>query len=83
MQGVPLSEHVRRLRDSREVFLREVEGLTPAQWRTPLPDQEDDGCEFSPEWILFHLARHEMEHNEQISWLKSRWASHRRTGNRT
>lgn len=70
--GVALEEHVARLEKSREVFLNEVKGLTAAEWQTLMPDPLDSTYEATPEWILYHLFEHEMEHNEQISALVSR-----------
>lgn len=72
VQGVPLSEHFRRLETSREVFLTEVKSLSLSDWRTPRLDPEHGAYEATPEWMLFHLIAHEAEHNEQISSLKSR-----------
>ena len=70
--GVPLEEHVARLERSRDVFLTEVKGLSTTEWQTLKPDPLDTTCEATPEWILYHLIEHEMEHNEQISAILSR-----------
>ena len=75
--GVPLEEHLSRLEQSREIFLKEVKGLTAAEWQTLLPDTLDSTYEATPEWILYHLIEHEMEHNEQISSLITRLAAGR------
>ena len=70
--GVPLEEHLARLEKSRRVFLGEVKGLSAAEWQTVQPDPLDDTYEATPEWILYHLLEHELEHNEQISALVGR-----------
>ena len=75
LTDIPLAEHVRRLERSRTVFLKEALNLALDDWQTPRRDAEDAGVEFTPEWALFHLIAHEMEHNEQISSLRSRWMS--------
>lgn len=72
--GVPLQEHLARLERSRDVFLMEVKGLPATEWQTLKPDPLDSSCEATPEWILYHLIEHELEHNEQISAILSRAA---------
>ena len=70
--GVPLGEHLARLERSREVFLTEVRGMPATEWQTLKPDPLDSTYEATPEWILYHLIEHELEHNEQISAMLSR-----------
>ena len=77
VQGVPLEEHLARLEKSREVFLEEVKGLSATEWQTLRPDPLDDTYEATPEWILYHLIEHEMEHSEQISALVTRLSAGR------
>ena len=68
--GVPIAEHVARLNRSREVFLKELEGISSAEWRRlrPSPPQE----EVTPEWVVFHLVEHEAGHAFQMRSLKAR-----------
>lgn len=70
--GVPLEEHPARLEKSREVFLKEVKGMSATEWQTLRPDPLDDSYEATPEGILCHLIEHELEHNEQISAMVAR-----------
>jgi hypothetical protein len=72
--GVPLAEHVARLDRSREVFLKEFEGISPDDWRRLRrpPDFEEVNYEVTPEWAVFHLVEHEAGHAFQISSLKAR-----------
>ncbi len=70
--GVPLAEHLARLETSRVVFLKEVRGLAATEWQTLKPDPLDSTYEATPEWILYHLIEHELEHNEQISAILTR-----------
>ena len=70
--GVPLPEHVGRLNRSREVFLKELKGISSAEWRRLRPDPQDHEYEVTPEWVVFHLVEHEAGHAFQISSLKAR-----------
>ena len=70
--GVPLSEHIARLERSREIFLCEARSIPGPEWQALQPDPLDSSYEASPEWILYHLIEHEMEHNEQISAVLTR-----------
>jgi hypothetical protein len=70
--GVPLAEHVGRLNRSREVFLKEFEGIVSAEWRRLRPNPHDDEEELTPEWVVFYLVEHEAGHAFQISSLKAR-----------
>lgn len=72
--GVPLAEHIARLDRSREVFLKEFEGISPDDWRRLRrpPDFEKVNYEVTPEWAVFHLVEHEAGHAFQISSLKAR-----------
>jgi DinB superfamily len=72
--GIPLTEHVARLDRSREVFLRELHGISSDEWRRLRrpPDFEKDNYEVTPEWAVFHLIEHEAGHAFQISSLKAR-----------
>ena len=70
--GVPLAEHVRRLNRSREIFLKEFEGISSAEWRRLRLDPQDGEYEVTPEWVVFHLVEHEAGHAFQISSLKAR-----------
>lgn len=72
--SVPLAEHVARLDRSREVFLKELEGMSPEDWRRLRrpPDFEEVNYEVTPEWAVFHLVEHEAGHAFQISSLKAR-----------
>jgi uncharacterized damage-inducible protein DinB len=73
--GVPLQEHLARLEKSREACLKEVRGLPAASWQILKPDPLDSTYEATPEWILYHLIEHEMEHSEQISAMLTRAAA--------
>jgi len=72
--GVPLAEHIGRLDRSREVFIRELKGIRPDDWRrlSRPPDFEEVNYEVTPEWMVFHLVEHEAGHAFQISSLKAR-----------
>src|SRR2546428_2312527 len=72
--GVPLVVHIGRLDRSREVFLRELKGIPPDDWRRLRrpPDFEEVNYEVTPEWAVFHLVEHEAGHAFQISSLKAR-----------
>lgn len=72
--GVPLAEHVARLDRSREVLLKEFQGIPPDEWRRLRrpPDFEEVNYEVTPEWAVFHLVEHEAGHAFQISSLKAR-----------
>jgi len=72
--GVPLAEHVARLDRSREVFLKEFQGMSTDDWRRLRrpPDFEEVNYEVTPEWAVFHLVEHEAGHAFQISSLKAR-----------
>jgi hypothetical protein len=70
--GVPLAEHVGRLNRSRVVFLRELHGISSAEWRRSRPAPPPDDYEVTPEWVVFHLVEHEAGHAFQISSLKAR-----------
>ncbi len=72
--GIPLAEHVARLDRSREVFLRELQGISSDEWRRLRrpPDFEQVKYEVTPEWAVFHLVEHEAGHAFQISSLKAR-----------
>ena len=85
--GMPLAEHIGRLNRSREVFLREVEEISPHEWRRLRrpPDFDEVNYEVTPEWAVFHLVEHEAGHAFQISSLKARGtrmlAAHEGQGN--
>jgi DinB family protein len=72
--GLPLTEHVARLERSRVVFLKELQGISPEEWRRLRrpPDFEEVNYEVTPEWMVFHLVEHEAGHAFQISSLKAR-----------
>lgn len=72
--GMPLADHVARLDRSRDVFLKEFEGISPEEWRRLRrpPDFEEVDYEVTPEWAVFHLVEHEAGHAFQISSLKAR-----------
>ncbi len=72
--GVPLAEHVARLHRSREIFLKEFQGISPDEWRRLRrpPDSEKVNYEVTPEWAVFHLVEHEAGHAFQIGALKAR-----------
>jgi len=72
--GVPLADHVARLERSREVFLKELEAMSPDEWRRLRrpPDFEEVNYEVTPEWAVFHLVEHEAGHAFQVSSLKAR-----------
>jgi uncharacterized damage-inducible protein DinB len=70
--GVPLAEHVARLNRSREIFLKELEGMSSAEWRRLRPAPPPDDYDVTPEWVVFHLVEHEAGHAFQISSLKAR-----------
>lgn len=74
VSGVPIAEHVARLERSREVFLEELRGISPEEWRRLRrpPDFEEVNYEVTPEWAVFHLVEHEAGHAFQISSLKAR-----------
>ena len=70
--GVPMAEHVARLNRSRAVFLKELEGISSAEWRRLRPDTQDNEYEVTPEWVVFHLVEHEAGHAFQMRSLKAR-----------
>jgi uncharacterized damage-inducible protein DinB len=70
--GVPLAQHVERLDRTREIFLKELAGMSPAEWRKLRPDPQGGDYEATPEWVVFHLVEHEAGHAFQISSLKAR-----------
>jgi DinB family protein len=72
--GIPLAEHVARLDRSRAVFLQELRGISPAEWRRARrpSDVERVNYEVTPEWVVFHLVEHEAGHAFQISSLRAR-----------
>jgi hypothetical protein len=72
--GVPLAEHVARLHRSREIFLKEFQGILPEEWRRLRrpPDFDEVNYEVTPEWAVYHLVEHEAGHAYQISALKAR-----------
>jgi uncharacterized damage-inducible protein DinB len=68
--GVPLSEHLTRLKTVRGRFLERVSALTAAQMETPrsLPEWNYD---ISPAWTLHHLMQHEAEHRGEIVTIRT------------
>lgn len=69
--SVPVTEHLRRLDRSREVFLSNARGLSLDEWRR-LRSPDDADYEVTPEWAIFHLVEHEAGHAFQISALRKR-----------
>lgn len=51
--------------------------MTATEGQTLLPDPLDATYQATPEWFLYHLFEHEMEHNEQVSSMVTRLASGR------
>jgi hypothetical protein len=72
--GVPLADHLACLRCSREFLLEALRPMSLAEWRRPCSPPGREGCEFTPEWAVFHLVEHEAGHAFQISGLKARAA---------
>jgi hypothetical protein len=72
--GVPLADHLVCLRCSREFLLEALRPMSLAEWRRPCSPPCREGCEFTPEWAVFHLVEHEAGHAFQISGLKARAA---------
>lgn len=72
--GVSLADHIGRLNRSREIFLRELKGMSPDGWRRLRRphDFSKVNYEVTPEWAVFHLIEHEAGHAFQISSLKAR-----------
>lgn len=72
--GVPLADHITRLDRSRATFLKELEGISPDDWRRLRRphDFEKVNYEVTPEWAVFHLVEHEAGHAFQISSLRAR-----------
>lgn len=72
--GVALSEHLRRLELSRNMFLDKVRLISIEEWRRLRRPPDDVDYDVTPEWAVFHLVEHEAGHAFQISSLKRRAA---------
>ncbi len=69
--GVPLAEHLGRLKRSRTIALETLREIPIEDWRR-LRHPSDEDYEVTPEWAVFHLVEHEAGHAFQISSLKAR-----------
>ena len=67
--GLSLAEHLRRLDETRAVFLSRLKGLDEADLRRPRRLEQYD---VTPEWVFHHLLQHEVEHGGQIALLRAR-----------
>ncbi|MFZ5814724.1 MAG: DinB family protein [Bacillota bacterium] len=65
--GQPVRQHLHRLDAVREQLLASYRSMDLADYRCPrsLPDYQ-----VTPEWVLFHLLRHEAQHLGQILLLR-------------
>jgi len=69
--GVPLAEHLSRLKHSRTIALELLREIPIEDWRR-LRHPRDEDYAVTPEWAVFHLVEHEAGHAFQISSLKAR-----------
>lgn len=69
--GVPLAEHLGRLKRSRTIALDTLRDIPIEDWRR-LRHPTGEDYEVAPEWVVFHLVEHEAGHAFQISSLKAR-----------
>ena len=73
--GLPLEEHLGRLDRTRRVFLDHLRRMDLAEFRrVRAPENED--YEVTPEWVVYHLIKHEIGHAYQMRSLKRRAAVH-------
>lgn len=71
--SVTRTEHLERLKRSRNVLLEAFRGVRLDDWRR-LRSPENVDYQVTPEWAVFHLVEHEAGHAGQIGALKARAA---------
>lgn len=67
--GVPLAVHLDRLAQTRTVLVEVFQGMATAELRRVrhLPEMT-----VSPEWVLYHLLQHEVEHRGELGMVRLR-----------
>jgi uncharacterized damage-inducible protein DinB len=65
----PLSEHLQRLDNARDLLLNAFRAMTLTDFRRARSLEQYD---VTPEWVLHHLIQHEAEHRGQMMALRSR-----------
>ncbi len=74
--GMPMAEHLERLRFVRQRFLDLIGPMGKDEWhRVRAPAGVDYAC--SPAWVVFHLVEHEAGHLFEVRAIKRRWRSSR------
>ncbi|HLV11825.1 MAG TPA: DinB family protein [Trueperaceae bacterium] len=72
--GVPVSEHLERLRFVRRRFVDLLGPMSRDEWdRVRAPEGVDYAV--SPAWVVFHLVEHEAGHLFEIRAINRRWSS--------
>lgn len=68
-RGIPLADHLRRLKAVRGNLLAAYKGMTLDDYRRP---RDCPNYLVTPEWVLMHLMQHEAEHRGEIGMLCQR-----------
>jgi len=66
--GLSLEEHVRRLDETRAVFLASFREMPLFEFRRV---RHHAAYDVTPEWVIHHLSQHEAEHRGQIAELRA------------
>jgi uncharacterized damage-inducible protein DinB len=77
VSGVSLDEHLERLAVTRRCFLDKARSLTLDDY-TRL--RELPPYDVTPEWVLYHLTRHEDEHRGEIHTIRTLYEASQRDG---
>jgi uncharacterized damage-inducible protein DinB len=71
--GRPLSEHLDRLRSTRDLTLSILRTMDLEEWRRTRSPVDGADYQVTPEWAVFHVIEHEAGHAFQMKSLMARW----------
>lgn len=73
--GKPLVEHLHLLDYVRDLLLKSYQTMSPEDFRRP---RRYEPYDVTPEWVLYHLTRHEAGHQAQMLILKRLYTQQQR-----
>ena len=65
--GLGLADYLRLLDTVRATFLAEFQGMSEAEFRRV---RRLEAYDVTPEWVIYHMAQHEIEHHGDLMALR-------------
>jgi uncharacterized damage-inducible protein DinB len=73
VRGLSLADYLHLLDTVRATFLAAFQGMSEAEFRRV---RRLDAYDVTPEWVIYHMAQHEIEHHGDLMALRRLAAAH-------